>query len=351
MNIRKIIAKEVRQVLAENKEAGLEALKNLEAMPEEELQGILAKALPLLKKEFPKWAEQQGGLSEELEGEAGVLKKAGATAAVHTPLGRDALALFMTATDRATPIALRVGTALAVLNLFAPIDIGSVFGMDLFGPLAAMDDVMFLQLMKWRLQKAGLPAKRIYDRISQLAGEKDVPGDDVPESPEPPKKPGIFKRMMGKGEELQERRISKSQLYKIIKEEVEVVLTNEEAAEIFDLDMSALLDEMTAVSTDDLYLAEMFDTGSDTKESCAAKGGQWNEASQKCEFLEEEEKPSAGLSKKKKSKIAKDASAGKDIGKKGKGFDKVAAKAAKRYGSKKAGEKVAAAAMWKNAKR
>ena len=53
--------------------------------------------------------------------------------------------------------------------------------------------------------------------------------------------------------------------------------------------MAALLDEMTTVSTDDLYLAEMFDTGSDTKESCAAKGGQWNEASQKCEFLEEAE--------------------------------------------------------------
>ena len=77
-----------------------------------------------------------------------------------------------------------------------------------------------------------------------MADEKDVPGDDVPENPDPPKKPGFFKRMMGKGEELQERRISKSALYKIIKEELEVVLTNEEASEMFDLDMSALLDEM-----------------------------------------------------------------------------------------------------------
>jgi len=328
MNIKKIIAEEVRQVLAENKEAGLEALKNLEAMPEEELEGILAKALPLLKKEFPKWAEQQGGISEELEGPPGALKKAGATAAVHTPLGRDALALFMTATDRATPIALRVGTVLAVLNLVAPIDIGSAFGMDLFGPLAAMDDVMFLQLMKWRLEKAGLPAKRIYDRISQMAGEKDVPEDDVPENPEPPKKPGFFKRMMGKGEELQERRISKSALYKIIKEELEVVLTNEEASEMFDLDMSALLDEMM------------------NEEENGEEGYE-----RPLEAGLAEEKPSAGLSKKKKSTIAKKAQAGGDIGKKGKGFDKVADKAAKRYGSKEAGEKVAAAAMWKNAKR
>lgn len=67
--------------------------------------------------------------------------------------------------------------------------------------------------------------------------------------------------------------------------------------------------------------------------------------------LNEKKKPSAGLSKKQKSKIAKKAREGGDIGKKGKGFDAVAAKAAERYGSKEAGERVAAAAMWKNAKR
>ena len=68
--------------------------------------------------------------------------------------------------------------------------------------------------------------------------------------------------------------------------------------------------------------------------------------------LEEEKKkkPSAGLSKKKKSDVAKKARKGKDIGKKGKNFDKVADKAAKKYGST-AGKKIAAAAMWKNMKR
>lgn len=65
----------------------------------------------------------------------------------------------------------------------------------------------------------------------------------------------------------------------------------------------------------------------------------------------EAKKPSAGLSKAKKSAVAKKASAGKDIGKKGKGFEKVAKAAEKKYGSKEAGEKVAAAAMWKNIKR
>ena len=61
----------------------------------------------------------------------------------------------------------------------------------------------------------------------------------------------------------------------------------------------------------------------------------------------EAKKPSAGMTKKEKSAVAKKASAGKDIGKKGKGFEKVAKAAEKQYGSKEAGQKVAAAAMWK----
>jgi hypothetical protein len=66
------------------------------------------------------------------------------------------------------------------------------------------------------------------------------------------------------------------------------------------------------------------------------------------EVLAEVKKPSAGLTKKEKSAISKKAHAGKDIGKKGKGFEKVAKAAEKQYGSKEAGEKVAAAAMWKS---
>jgi hypothetical protein len=64
--------------------------------------------------------------------------------------------------------------------------------------------------------------------------------------------------------------------------------------------------------------------------------------------LSEKKKPSTGLTKKEKSAISKKAHAGKDIGKKGKGFEKVAKAAEKEYGSKEAGEKVAAAAMWKS---
>jgi len=64
---------------------------------------------------------------------------------------------------------------------------------------------------------------------------------------------------------------------------------------------------------------------------------------------EAKKKPSAGLTKKQKSTIAKKAASGKDIGKKGKGFEKIASKAAKKYGSKERGQAVAAAAMWKSA--
>jgi len=59
-----------------------------------------------------------------------------------------------------------------------------------------------------------------------------------------------------------------------------------------------------------------------------------------------EGKPSAGLSKAKKSATVKKAKAGGDIGKPGKGFDKLAKKA----GGGEKGEKIAAAAMWKNMK-
>ena len=59
-----------------------------------------------------------------------------------------------------------------------------------------------------------------------------------------------------------------------------------------------------------------------------------------------EAKPSAGLSKAKKSAVVKDAKAGKDIGKPGKSFDKTA----KAAGGGEKGEKIAASAMWKNMK-
>lgn len=61
-------------------------------------------------------------------------------------------------------------------------------------------------------------------------------------------------------------------------------------------------------------------------------------------------KPSMGLSKKTKSSIVKKAIAGKDIGKKGKGFAAIVAKATPKYGAERA-KKIAGAAMWKSLKK
>lgn len=63
------------------------------------------------------------------------------------------------------------------------------------------------------------------------------------------------------------------------------------------------------------------------------------------DLLEVKKKPSAGLSKKQKSSIVKKAKAGKDMGKKGKGFEKIV-KAAKKSGADNP-EAVAGAAFWK----
>ena len=62
-------------------------------------------------------------------------------------------------------------------------------------------------------------------------------------------------------------------------------------------------------------------------------------------FEAKKKKPSAGLSKKQKSSIVKKAKAGKDMGKKGKGFEKIV-KAAKKSGADNP-EAVAGAAFWK----
>ena len=66
----------------------------------------------------------------------------------------------------------------------------------------------------------------------------------------------------------------------------------------------------------------------------------------KTKKVKESAKPSAGLSKAKKSATVKAAKKGEDICKPGKGF----AKLAKKAGGGEKGEKIAAAAMWKNIK-
>jgi len=102
--------------------------------------------------------------------------------------------------------------------------------------------------------------------------------------------------------------MKKSEIMQIIREEVEVILTDAEAQEFFDLDMSKLLDEM---------MPSEFDKGDaygDTKESCAAKGLSWDEAAGKCgpwkPGLEEEMRTAKGnvtqATRKKHATVGKD---------------------------------------------
>jgi len=57
------------------------------------------------------------------------------------------------------------------------------------------------------------------------------------------------------------------------------------------------------------------------------------------------------MNKSQRSAIVKKAVAGKDIGKKGKNFEKIAEKAAAKYGSKEAGKRVAGAILFGKVKR
>ena len=219
MNIRKIIAEEVRQMLAEESDL----LGALEAVPEEEIEAALSKLLPLVQKGLPEYVASQAGVSE---GIGGSLKGGLAKTLISVPGGRDIGAMYLAALDRATSPAIRIAFAFALANLFSPIDAGTLLSaglLDVMGPLAALDDIVIIRSVLKKMKKVGLPNEKHHDRLDQLAG---VESTDEPT------------------DEMNERKISKSALYKIIKEEVEVVLTNEEAAEIFDLDMSALLDEM-----------------------------------------------------------------------------------------------------------
>ena len=214
MSIRKIIAEEVRQILAEEGDL----LGGLESVPEDEVEAALAQLLPLVQKGFPQYVASQAGVSE---GVGDSLKGGLAKTLVSLPGGRDLGAMYLAAIDRQTPAAIRIAFVVALANLVSPVDLGTILSgglLDVMGPLAALDDIVLVRSVLKKMKKAGLPSERHHDQLDQLAGEQD--------------------------QEINEMRINKSTLYKIIKEELEVVLTNEEASEMFELDPSALLDEM-----------------------------------------------------------------------------------------------------------
>ena len=107
-----------------------------------------------------------------------------------------------------------------------------------------------------------------------------------------------------------------------------------------------------AVSSAMQYVASKEEMEQDGDFEEAGNGQEHNddmELSSIMEAVRAKKKPSKGLTKKQKSSVEKKIKAGKKVGHGG--FEKVAKKAEKEYGSKESGRKVAAAAMWKNLKR
>jgi len=236
MSITKFIMEEVQQMLAEKDDL----LARLEALPEEEIEAGLSKLLPIVQKGLPEYVASQADVSE---GIGGSLKGGLAKTLISIPGGRDLGGMYLAAIDRATPAAIRIAFAFALANLFSPIDMGTLLSvglLDVLGPLAALDDIVIIRSVLKNMKKIGLPGEKHQDRLDQLAGVESTEGPT---------------------DEMNERKISKSVLYRIIKEEIEVILTNEEASEMFDLDPAALLDEMMNEEEKDDWMGDIKSTG------------------------------------------------------------------------------------------
>jgi len=246
MNIKQIIAEEVKNVLKEREhvpggpggggaESPEESLHLLSQVPEDEAEAAVQKLIGVVNDALPKWIEQQDQQKQVAEGLGDWLAGGLAKGLKIIPGGMDLGAMYLASLDREVPATLRMSFLIAIANFVSPVDVGTLLGLDFLGPLAVLDDIILLRRVLKKYQKAGLPADRHYDRIDQLAagGEDVVKTTEAPAVEAPPEEEGLT-----------ERKLKKSTLYKIIREEIEVILTNEEAEEIFDLDMETLLDEM-----------------------------------------------------------------------------------------------------------
>ena len=144
----------------------------------------------------------------------------------------------------------------AVANFFAGmqgIDVIPLLGADLgdaiqhvngwnWDMIDVVDDVVLLKMALTTLKKTGTDLQKAKERFLSFAQ-----GEESPEEAEArrqklglkPTDPPKFQTTTGKKQQ-QESIMKKSALMKIIREEVEVVLTNKEASEIFDLDLDRL---------------------------------------------------------------------------------------------------------------
>ena len=323
MNISQFIVEEVKIILKEGDDR--EVLAALDKLIQE-----IPAAIPELEKVvasniLPYISSTVGGSLKEAEGDEAPLGKAAAAAKgaagtagyvlSHLPMGKKMGVMIATALDATTEDHVRNAVLFALGNLIAgqlglnlP-DLGDLiqeipetmwemlpFTDDNqewdWGVLNAIDDSLLLTWAWLKVKNAVDVEEKLHEfgkfigrsnlgKQPEAAGAGAFDRDDMSLDAKSARA-AAAKEKGKKFRGLQEQRIKKSEIYNIIKEELEVILTNEEVEEIFDLDLAALLDEMVTISTDDLYLAEMFDTGSDTKESCAAKGLSWDEAAGKC---------------------------------------------------------------------
>jgi uncharacterized membrane protein YkvA (DUF1232 family) len=132
----------------------------IEAMPEDQQEKLLSDLMSKL----------EGATLEEEEKKNPVV-----TALTKLPGGRDLAAIYFATLDRDTPTKLRIMAALAILNLIAPGDIGTLMGLDFLGPLAALDDYILIRRMMKKYKKAGLPSEKHHDQVQMAAGEKLSP--------------------------------------------------------------------------------------------------------------------------------------------------------------------------------
>ena len=158
------------------------------------------KLIPLVASGLPKYIAQEAPVAEGIKG-------ALAKTLINLPGGRDLGAMYLAAIDRATPAAIRVAFLVALANLVSPVDLGTILSgglLDMLGPLTALDDILLIRKVLQMMKREGLPSERHHDKLDQLAGaaaprqlEEPANIDDQPE------------------ETLNERKISKSTIYKI----------------------------------------------------------------------------------------------------------------------------------------
>jgi len=188
------------------------------------------------------------------------------------PFGKKAGVLIAAAQDKNTPETVRNAILFALANLLA-----GQMGMDLpdlssiaqmipgipdfeSAVLHSIDDMALLAWAWKKMKSAGIDPQHQLKRFGEFIGRADIIdlGDDPAASPAGASgfadddqsldariaRAGAAARKGRNFRGVKEMKIKTSELYQMIKEELEVVLTNEEVQEMFDLDLSKLLDEV-----------------------------------------------------------------------------------------------------------